>query len=358
MGTILIPAYEPDERLLELIRQLKKTSPDRLVIVDDGSGEAFRPVFEAAEAAGCTVLRHEVNRGKGCALKTGFRYLLESGEPGGVVCADSDGQHLPADIMRVAEAVHGPGRRIVLGSRRFAGKVPLRSRLGNTVTRTVFSLSSGTRIYDTQTGLRGFSSDLLKWLCGVPGERFEYEMNLLLNAAKEEMSVEEIWIDTVYLNRNRSSHFRPFADSYRVFLPILRFSGSSILAAGLDFALLFLLQGLGAGLAFSVTGARICSAIANYTMNRKFVFTPQAGLGLRAGGLTTMGIGSGRGAGAEKACRSMARYFLLVLLVMLLNMGLMYLFHETIGIPLFAAKLLTEVSLFFFSFWAQRKFVY
>ncbi|MCK8487243.1 bifunctional glycosyltransferase family 2/GtrA family protein [Paenibacillus sp. MBLB2552] len=355
MGTILIPAYEPDERLLELIRQLKKTSPDRLVIVDDGSGEAYRPIFEAAKVAGCTVLRHEINRGKGCALKTGFRYLLESGEPGGVVCADSDGQHLPADIMRVAEAVRGPGRRIVLGSRRFAGKVPLRSRFGNTVTRTVFSLSSGTRIYDTQTGLRGFSSNLLEWLCEVPGERFEYEMNMLLNSAREEMSVEELWINTVYLNRNRSSHFRPFADSYRIYLPILRFSGSSILSAGLDFALLFLLQGLGAGLVFSVAGARICSAIANYTMNRKFVFTPRAGLGFRAGGLTR-GIDSGRD--AAKAYRSMARYFLLVLLVMLLNMGWMHLFHETIGIPLFAAKLLTEVSLFVFSFWAQRKFVY
>lgn len=355
MGTILIPAYEPDDRLLELICHLKKTSPDRLLIVDDGSGKAFRPVFEAAEAAGCTVLRHEVNCGKGCALKTGFRYLLESGEPGGVVCADSDGQHLPADIMQVAEAVRGPGRRIVLGSRRFAGKVPLRSRFGNTVTRTAFSLSSGAKIYDTQTGLRGFSSDLLEWLCEVPGERFEYEMNMLLNAAKEEMSIEEIWIDTVYLDQNKSSHFRPFADSFRVFLPILRFSGSSIFAAGLDFALLFLMQGLGVGLAFSVAGARICSALVNYTMNRKFVFTPQAGLGFRAAGLTTS-IDSGRD--AAKDYRSMARYFLLVLLVMLLNMGLMYLFHETIGIPLFAAKLLTEVSLFFFSFWAQRKFVF
>lgn len=258
MTTILIPAYEPDERLLNLIGQLKKMPDTRIVIVDDGSGEAYRPIFDAARAAGCIVLRHEVNRGKGRALKTGFRYLLDAGERGPVVCADSDGQHLPADIGRVAAAVREQGCSLVLGSRRFTGKVPLRSRFGNAVTRFVFAFTTGTKIYDTQTGLRGYSSGMLEWLCSVPGERFEYEMNLLLGAKRKGCTLAEVFIDTVYLDDNKSSHFRPLADSARIYLPILLFSASSILSAGIDFALLFLLQAFSKNLALSVAGARIC----------------------------------------------------------------------------------------------------
>ncbi|MGZ7444019.1 glycosyltransferase [Paenibacillus sp. TH7-28] len=337
MTTILIPAYEPDERLLNLIGQLKKMPDTRIVIVDDGSGEAYRPIFDTARAEGCKVLRHEANRGKGRALKTGFRYLLDTGERGPVVCADSDGQHLPADIGRVAAAVREQGCSLVLGSRRFTGKVPLRSRLGNAVTRFVFAFTTGTKIYDTQTGLRGYSADMLEWLCSVPGERFEYEMNLLLGAKRKGCTLEEVFIDTVYLDDNKSSHFRPLADSARIYLPILLFSASSILSAGLDFALLFLLQAFSKNLALSVAGARICSSTANFAMNRRFVFA------------------HGRSA---KLYASLPRYFSLVLIVLLLNMGLMHVYHDLASIPLIAAKLLTEGSLFLFSYWAQRKYVY
>ncbi|MEK5161783.1 bifunctional glycosyltransferase family 2/GtrA family protein [Paenibacillus sp. FSL R5-0527] len=339
MTTILIPAYEPDERLLNLIGQLKKMPDTWIVIVDDGSGEAYRPIFDSARAAGCIVLRHEVNRGKGRALKTGFRYLLDAGQRGPVVCADSDGQHLPADIGRVVAAVREQGCSLVLGSRRFTGKVPLRSRFGNAVTRFVFAFTTGTKIYDTQTGLRGYSSGMLEWLCSVPGERFEYEMNLLLGAKRKGCSLAEVFIDTVYLDDNKSSHFRPLADSARIYLPILLFSASSILSAGIDFALLFLLQAFSKNLALSVAGARICSSAANFAMNRRFVFAR----------------GHGRSA---KLYASLPRYFSLVLIVLLLNMGLMHVYHDLARIPLIGAKLLTEGSLFLFSYWVQRKYVY
>lgn len=363
MSTILIPAYEPDEKLLNLIVQLKRVPKLRLVIVDDGSGETFRPIFDMAEAVGCTVLRHDRNRGKGRALKTGFRYLLESGETGGVVCADSDGQHLPEDIMRVAAALREPGRGLVLGSRRFSGKVPFRSRFGNTVTRLVFSFTTGMKIYDTQTGLRGYSAGLLEWLCQVPGERFEYEMNMLLEAKRQGCRIEEIFIDTVYLENNKSSHFRPLADSVRVLLPILLFSASSVLSAALDFVLLLLLQALGGSLAFAVIGSRICSSVFNYTMNRKYVFargsragSVHPGVGFRA--VSHTGAAAVHGTGSAKLYTSMSRYFTLVIIVLLLNLGLMHLYHVAFGIPLIAAKLLTETSLFLFSYWAQRKYVY
>ncbi|MBW4083853.1 bifunctional glycosyltransferase family 2/GtrA family protein [Paenibacillus sp. S150] len=336
--TILIPAYEPDERLLELIVQLHNYRLEPIVLVDDGSGPAYRGVFDMAEAFGCTVLTHEVNLGKGRALKTGLRHIREAGLPGDVVCADSDGQHLPHDIRRIVEALQkqaAPG--IVLGSRRFTGAVPLRSRFGNSVTRTVFSLTTGTKIYDTQTGLRGFSLPMLDWLCQIPGERFEYEMNMLLAAHREGYTITEEYIDTVYLDDNKSSHFRPLADSFRIYLPILMFSTSSLLSALLDFTLLFLFQSLSHNLFLSVVAARLCSSVFNYSLNRRYVFT------------------GGKRSSLQK---SLPKYFALVILVLLFNYGLLYFYNEKLIIPLAAAKLLTEASIFLFSYWVQRRFVY
>ncbi|WP_379146043.1 glycosyltransferase [Paenibacillus sp. sgz500992] len=336
--TILIPAYEPDKRLLELIVQLQEYQLGPIVLVDDGSGPAYRGIFDMAEAFGCTVLTHEANLGKGRALKTGFRYIQETGLSGYVVCADSDGQHLPHDIKRIVEVLQNqttPG--IVLGSRRFSGTIPLRSRFGNSVTRAVFSLTTGTKIYDTQTGLRGFSFPMLDWLCQIPGERFEYEMNMLLTAHREGYTLIEEYIDTVYLEDNKSSHFRPLVDSFRIYLPILMFSTSSLLSALLDFTLLFLFQSLSHNLFLSVAAARLCSSIFNYSMNRKYVFT---------------------GGKASRLQESLPKYFALVILVLLFNYGLLYFYNEKLIIPLVAAKLLTEVSIFLFSYWAQRRFVY
>ncbi|MFC4100304.1 GtrA family protein [Paenibacillus xanthanilyticus] len=335
--TILIPAYEPDQRLLSLVDKLKEAYWHRIVIVDDGSGPAYRHIFDAARDAGCTVLAHADNLGKGRALKTGFGYLKEIGETEGVICADSDGQHLPADIMRIADALASQRSGIVLGCRRFTGRVPLRSRFGNSATRLVYALTTGNRIQDTQTGLRGFPASMLDWLCELPGERFEYEMNMLLKAQEDGYPMREVTIETIYLENNKSSHFRPIADSAKVYAPILTFCSSSLMSALLDFGLLMLLQLLTGKLLFSVIGARTVSSMFNYAMNRRFVFDKNKKSALVA---------------------SMPKYFALVVLIMVLNYGLLHLFHESWGIPLVFAKLLTEGALFLFSYWSQRKFVF
>ncbi|MCQ6562349.1 glycosyltransferase family 2 protein [Paenibacillus mendelii] len=199
--TILIPSYEPDERLIGLVHHIQAISSCSILVIDDGSGEGYRDIFNAVREAGCTVLTHSRNQGKGRALKTGFAYIRQIGETDGVVCADSDGQHLPKDIMSIAHAVNEHRHHIILGSRRFTGKVPMRSRFGNAVTRMVYSFSTGTPIQDTQTGLRGYSADMLDWLCGIPGERFEYEMNMLLEAKAAGYALLEVPIETVYLQR-------------------------------------------------------------------------------------------------------------------------------------------------------------
>jgi Predicted membrane protein len=335
--TVLIPSYEPDARLLELIHQLIAADNRDIVIVDDGSGNHYKHIFADAKQLGCTVLTHERNMGKGRALKTGFQYIKQLNSKESIICADSDGQHLPADIMRIANAVDRLPHHIVLGSRQFTGKVPLRSRFGNTATRQIYRFTTGTAIHDTQTGLRGFSNDMLDWLCSIPGERFEYEMNMLLQARSAGYSLTEIPIETVYLEANKSSHFRPLADSFAVYLPIIKFSGASLLSALLDYGLLLLIHLLTANLLLAVVGARVCSSLVNYTMNRQFVFAE---------------------GGPSEIRRSMPKYFALVVLILTLNYGFMYVLNELAHIPLLISKLVTEGVLFLLSFWSQRKFVY
>ncbi|WP_138493619.1 bifunctional glycosyltransferase family 2/GtrA family protein [Paenibacillus pinistramenti] len=336
--TILIPAYEPDNRLLSLIEKLKEARFNKIVVIDDGSGEAYRKIFDAARQAGCTVLRHATNLGKGRALKTGFNYLKDTGEREGIVCADSDGQHLPSDIKRIAEAVDSHPNEIVLGCRHFTGDVPLRSRLGNSATRLVYKLTTGIRIFDTQTGLRGFSAPMLDWLCQLPGERFEYEMNMLLQAEGDGYALHEVPIETVYLEENKSSHFRPIADSVKVYAPILKFCSSSLLSALLDFLLLFVLQALSGSLLFSVVGARLGSSICNYLMNRRFVF--------------------GKRKQTNGASTSAVQYFSLAVGILIMNYVLIDVFNNVLNIPLFIAKLLTEITLFVISYWVQRNVIF
>lgn len=164
------------------------------------------------------------------ALKTGFRHIARAypGDP--VVCADPDGQHRVADVVHVADRLRSTGRT-VLGVRRFDGAVPLRSRVGNAVTRLLFRAATGQPVRDTQTGLRAYPGHLLAWLQTVPGERFEYEMNLLLYAARAGHPTDEVVIATTYVDDNASSHFSSLSDSVRIYRPLLRFAALSLLTA-------------------------------------------------------------------------------------------------------------------------------
>jgi glycosyltransferase involved in cell wall biosynthesis len=328
---VLIPAYEPDARLLRLITDLSRAAPGTpVVVVDDGSGPRYTSVFSAARTLGSTVLTHPVNRGKGAALKTGFRHIQREHPAEAVVCADADGQHRPADILAVADRVGETGHT-VLGVRRFTGPVPARSRLGNVLTRVLYSAVTGVTVPDTQTGLRGYPQTLLGWLRNVPGERFEYEMRTLLMAARARHPVEQVPIATVYHRGNASSHFRPLVDSARVYAPLVRFAASSLLAAALDAVLLLMLHALTGALLPSVLAARAVSSTVNFTVNRRVVFQTHRG--------------------------HLLRYWALVVTLALANYGLLAAL-TTVGLPLPVAKLVTDVSLFVVSFRIQRLFVF
>ncbi len=354
---ILIPAYKPEESFVEFSRRLREEG-HTVVAVDDGGGELFAGVFERVEALGVTVLHHEVNRGKGQALKTGIEYVYEQmPDTDFIVTADCDGQHRIEDIERVIEAGEKEPGVFVIGGRfrDRSVKVPLKSRIGNGFTRIIFRLATGTKIYDTQTGLRGLPKKLFPELIKVKGERYEYEMNMLLMLHVWEQDFVEIPIETVYINNNSGTHYNAFKDSVRILREILKFTAASMLSFLIDYVAFILLStfvfkdggvniatlaGLDSGwvaeilMTFSLAYmcARLISGTFNYLVNRKLVFK--------------------KGSGS-----SALKYLVLAVVLMLAGSfatgGLLRL-----GWNKFLVKILVDGGLFAVSYFLQREWVF
>lgn len=335
--SILIPAYKPDHQMLIVIRELFARDFKRIIVVDDGSGEAFTAVFAEAEAMGCRILRHTVNMGKGRALKTGLNDAINIGYADlGVITADADGQHTPPDIEKIAQAMAAEPDAMVLGVRQFVGVVPLRNRIGNSITRFVFTLINGERVQDTQTGLRGIPLQHMPLLLTLGGERYEYEMNMLLAARPNGIHIEQVPIETVYIEGNTHSHYNVLADSIRVYGKLFSFIASSMIAAFIDFALFILMHNLlPTKLIISVVVARVGSSLINYLINHNLVF--------RAKGSMT---------------RSAGRYYALAATIMLSSYLLIRLFSDVFSVNTYLAKLIADVILYFVSYIVQREFVY
>ena len=234
IGVALIPAYEPGALLIDLLHDVRQAG-FMAIVVDDGSGSAYSEIFAQASLLS-VVLTHEANKGKGRALKTGLIYIEEHFKGDYVVVTlDADGQHRVSDAIRACEAARKAPGTLVLGSRSLGENIPVRSRFGNTVTRCVYSLSTGLHVHDTQTGLRAFSSSLIPFLVSVAGERYEYEMNVLLECPRRRIPIKEIGIATIYIDNNSTSHFDAIKDSYRVYKEIVKFSASSFIGFLVDY---------------------------------------------------------------------------------------------------------------------------
>lgn len=335
----LIPAYEPGSALAPLCAQLEDAGFS-VVVVDDGSGPAWHDLFASLDPR-TVLLTCPENHGKGSALKTGFQYLADRAAPECVVVTlDCDGQHTPEDALRVAAAAALRPDALTLGVRSFGPGTPLRSRFGNAVTRCVYHLASGQRVSDTQTGLRACGVGLLPLLEQVAGERYEYEMNVLMECPLRGIPIREVPIRTIYLDRNRGSHFSTLRDSARIYGNLLKFAGSSLLGFAVDYSLYSLLAvslaGLGAAsIPISNVSARIVSAGTNFAVNKRFVFRSRDSL-LRTG----------------------AQYFALAACILAGNTVLLSLLVNVLGWNKFAAKLITELTFFTFSFLAQRFWIF
>ena len=350
----LIPAYEPDAKIKVLTKELNERGFN-VVIVDDGSGPEYADLFEGLSLE-ATVLTHSENRGKGAALKTGLNYINKymaytesvltgtgtetvSGKDAVIVTVDADGQHLPDDVQRVAEISAARPEALVLGSRALEGDIPARSRFGNTVTRHVYSAATGVKVHDTQTGLRAFHRSMIPRLLKIEGERYEYEINMLMVLATEGVPVIEERIETVYEDNNKGSHFRTVRDAVRVYKEILKFSASSLASFAIDYCVYALLlaatraAGIANGLIISNIGARLVSGTANYTLNRKLVFRSRAGF-----------------------AKSALEYVVLAAFILAGNTIVLSTLVGTLGMNSLLAKLITEIIFFAIS-WTVQKYV-
>lgn len=337
----LIPAYEPEENMLDLLENIKKDTDMDIVVVNDGSSDACKDIFSKAKEF-AKVLEHEVNKGKGRALKTGLNYINDNyrGEYI-VVTMDADGQHTIEDALKICDLVKKSPDILVLGKRFFGEDVPLRSRFGNAMTRLVYKIATGVKVYDTQTGLRAFSYKLLPLMLEIKGERYEYEINVLMECSKNNIEIKEIDIATIYINNNSGSHFNVFKDSYRIYKEIFKFCAASIICFLVDYALycigLVFTVSLGKGLSTVVSNvfARIVSSLLNFTLNKKVVFK-------RKGNTLKLAIS----------------YFMLALCILAGNTIVLKMFVEVFNIDTKIAKLITELIFFIISWFIQKFLIF
>jgi glycosyltransferase involved in cell wall biosynthesis len=279
--TIIIPAYNPDEKLTSLIDEIISNQFSRVIVVNDGSKEECADIFKELEGISqCVILHHSENQGKGKALKTAFSYFNEHyGNSTGLITIDADGQHTVSDMKKVAEQLKESPASLILGSRNFSKEnIPFRSRFGNNLTRKVVKLTSGIDVLDTQTGLRGIPGGVVSDFLNVEGDRYEFEMNMLLECKKKNIKIEEVEIETIYIEENKSSHFNPIKDSIKIYSVFLKFIVSSMASFVVDIVLFtlfsFMLKEVipDSFIIVSTVLARILSSFINFVMNRNVVF--------------------------------------------------------------------------------------
>ena len=272
---IVIPAYNPSEQMTDVIHELQESIDCSIVCVNDGSDPESDSIFKSASDLGAHVLKHDQNKGKGCALKTAFQYIQENSTEDSIIATvDADGQHDTESVIKCIDALGEADDTILLGARSFDDKkkIPLRSRFGNVVTRIVTRFLCGLKVSDTQTGLRCFSSQLLPFMLDVKGERYEYEMNMLLDSKEHKINLKEVSINTIYDNGNQSSHFRPIIDSVHIYSSILKYIAASLTCFVVEYLIFIILVKTTGRIFASTYIARLISSLLNFVLNKKVVF--------------------------------------------------------------------------------------
>ena len=344
---VLIPAYNPDQALSRLTQSLLDAGC-RVVLVDDGSTkpesqvvfvgarhDSPEPSVGARHDSPVTVLKQVVNLGKGAALKLGLNHIaVHFPDAVGVVTADADGQHVVSDILKVGETLTQHPHDLVLGVRSFDTKVPFRSRFGNSLTRTIFNFVTGLKLLDTQTGLRGIPMGQIPTYLAIYSNRYEFELDMLLRAKHQGYLVQQVLIQSIYINNNQSSHFNPLLDSMRIYFVLFRFILASVLAFVLDYSIFMMTYGMTQNLLLSQYVARIISGTVNYTMNKQGVFSSKVSV-----------------------AQSLPRYVILAVVLGFCSYLLID-FSVSMGVSVALAKPLAEALLFLASFSIQRHFVF
>jgi putative flippase GtrA len=338
--TVLIPAFNPTGQLLAFAKDLMNEGLEDLIIVDDGSAspEAIDIFDQLSCIPNVTILRNAVHLGKGAALKLGLNHIYNmrrGAGDGGVVTADADGQHLPQDVLSVGRAMKSNSNSLILGVRSFGSNTPLRSRLGNNITKLIFRFLVGRNIKDTQTGLRGIPLSLIPHLLPITLNGYDFELEMLVQAGHYNFEIVQVPIETVYFNGNIHSYFNPLTDSFRIYMVFLRFIGASLIAAIADYLVFMVTFGLSANIGLSQGLARTVGMIINFAMVKKFVFKSR-----------------------QKVAIVFVKFVLLVIVLGITSYSLIELQVRYLGMGVLQAKLLSELLLYFLNFATQREVVF
>lgn len=338
-AVLLIPAYRPSAGLPALVSHIRTLDESAVIgpvlVVNDGSGAEFDPIFAALrDLDGVVVMDHAINLGKGAALKTGFNHALVSWPDAvGIVTADADGQHAPEDVLRVAGAMLETPGELILGVRQFH-KIPLRSLVGNRISRLFFRIFAGFRLSDTQTGLRGWPRAYCLDALRITLNGYDFELESLMQKSAGRR-LREVSIQTIYLDGNQSSHFNPIRDSMRISFVFLRYCGSSALAATVDYLVFMGMLEWTQSIGWAQFAARVAAVTIAFVVARNLVFQSR-----------TNWVGS------------LVRYLLLVAAMGVVSYSMIQFLHTRLGMGVFIAKLLSEGILFLGNFAVQRDFIF
>lgn len=332
---IIIPAYNPEFELVKLIDDLRKYDEFNIIVVNDGSCEEKDNIFLLIKPY-VTLLKHNKNIGKGGAIKTALKYIRNYNKNFIIVTMDADGQHLVSDVLKVYKTAINYQNSLILGSREFDKNTPLKSYIGNKITKLIFRFISGKSINDTQTGLRAFKSDFIPLLLSIEGEGYEYEMNMLLKFCKKEIPIKEVTIQTVYKDKeNSTSHFNIIKDSIKIYSTLFKYVSSSFFSFLIDYISFIVIMLFTNQLIFSNIVARIISASINYNLNKKYVFNSKIPL-----------------------IESLSKYALLCVFILFMNSIILNFLSINLSIPEFIAKIITEIILFFASLIIQKIYIF
>lgn len=345
---IMIPSLNPDEKLVNYVNALSQEKFRQIIVINDGSSAEYDHIFDKiSKYKKCTVLRHKVNKGKGRALKTGMEYVLKNySDCIGIVTGDADGQHRLTDTINVAHALEENDNRLILGSRDFnSPNVPARSAFGNKLTSRVFAVMFGQKLMDTQTGLRGISLKIIPQMLEVSGERYEYEMNMLIECRKKKIEISEIPIETVYIDENNGSHFRPVVDSVKVYWLIfkgfLSFVITSLSCTILDLCLFAVLakmiipENVENRIIIATVIARVISSLANFLVNKNVVFHKKGNL-----------------------VSSAVEYYILVAVQMFISANVVNCLFNLLRWNEVLIKAIIDTLLFFVNYFIQKKIIF
>lgn len=344
----IIPSLDPDDKMPSYVKELINAGAKHILLVDDGSKKENKHYFEELKSFNeVIILNHSVNKGKGRALKTAFTYVLENmNNVDAVVTADADGQHLTEDTINTGLKVLETND-VVFGTRNFNEDiVPFKSRNGNKITTFVFKMLYGKQVNDTQTGLRGLPIDFLNDCLNISGERFEYEIAMLIKIVEDKRKIYELPIETVYYDSNRATHFNTFKDSFKIyrimFSQFNKFIIASLLSFIVDIVLFTILYKTvfakmyyADGIFYSTISARVVSSLFNFILNKNKVFVSRG-----------------------KLSTTMLKYYALAAIQMLASGLLVAFVFGILKINETIIKLLIDFILFLISYQIQRRWVF